>query len=164
MRKFSIIICNWLERVRLYGLRNTFRLYKYLKKPREFALKQNGNKFYLRGKTVDFVVFHSIFGNKEYKLQLPFEPDVIVDAGANIGASTLFFKTNFPNKVMKWLRKTASSTLLTLVLSTSGCGSHGIRSRPGSLPYHWLFPYPNPSNLGEHNSTEKNGQMQMLIF
>lgn len=88
---------NWLVRLRFYGLRNTISLVKYLKINNQFSLLINNHKFLLRGNTVDFAVFDSIIRKGEYNLDIGITPDIIVDAGANIGASTLYFRRRYPN-------------------------------------------------------------------
>ena len=91
---------NWLKRFKHYGFSNTISLLHNLRKDVVFALKYYGNKFYLRGNTVDFAVFNSIFVSGEYDLKLDFEPRYIVDAGANIGASALYFKIRYPEALL----------------------------------------------------------------
>jgi FkbM family methyltransferase len=51
---------------------------------------------FLRAQTSDHRVFRSIFLDEELRLPLSFEPRVIVDAGANIGLSALYFARQFP--------------------------------------------------------------------
>jgi FkbM family methyltransferase len=87
---------NWLTRFRAYGTRNTFKLFYHLRKEGQFSITINGRKFYLRGNSVDFTVLNSIFGKQEYDFDLGFTPEVIIDAGANIGVSTLYFRTKYP--------------------------------------------------------------------
>ncbi len=51
---------------------------------------------YLRPKSSDLLAFHQIFTFKEYDMNLGFVPKFIIDAGANIGLSALFFSNKFP--------------------------------------------------------------------
>jgi FkbM family methyltransferase len=69
---------------------------KNQKKDEVFAIRCFGNKFCLRGNTVDFAVLNSIFVNGEYDFKIDFIPEYIVDAGAYIGASTIYFHSRFP--------------------------------------------------------------------
>lgn len=64
-----------LERVHLPGLKRTV---------------------YFRKKTKDFETFKEIFNQNIYNIKLPITPYSIVDAGANIGFASLFFKIKFP--------------------------------------------------------------------
>lgn len=51
----------------------------------------------LRPGTSDHGVFYQIFIKQEYKIKLEFEPRVIVDGGANIGLSSVYFKNKYPD-------------------------------------------------------------------
>jgi FkbM family methyltransferase len=52
---------------------------------------------HLRTKSSDLLAFHQIFTFKEYDMNLGFSPRFIVDAGANIGLSVVFFANKFPS-------------------------------------------------------------------
>ncbi len=52
---------------------------------------------YLRKNSKDLETFEEIFLTNLYNTQLPFEPKTIVDAGANVGLASLFFKLKYPN-------------------------------------------------------------------
>jgi FkbM family methyltransferase len=86
---------NWLVRVKHYGIRNSLSLFQNLKKDGCFVLKYFGNDFYLRGNTVDFAVFNSIFAKGEYDLNIGFKPEYIIDAGAYTGVSTVYFRHKY---------------------------------------------------------------------
>lgn len=51
---------------------------------------------FFRKKTKDFETFKEIFNQNIYNIKLPITPYSIVDAGANIGFASLFFKMKFP--------------------------------------------------------------------
>ena len=58
------------------------------------------------------------------------------------------------------LKKAVGIGFLSLALLGSGCSHGGIKYRWGSIPGLPLGRnFPNPQKLGEHNSTEKNGQI-----
>lgn len=52
---------------------------------------------YLRCPSADFEVYHQVFVNQEYKFSTDHPPQVIIDAGANIGLASLYFANNFPD-------------------------------------------------------------------
>ncbi len=51
----------------------------------------------VRPKTSDFSTFRQIFMDHEYDFKLLDVPNIIVDAGANIGLASLFFAQRFPS-------------------------------------------------------------------
>ena len=87
---------NWLERIKNFGIRNSLSLFHNLKKDGCFALRHFGNDFYLRGNTVDFAVFNSIFAKGEYDLHIGFKPEYIIDVGAYTGVSAVYFHQKYP--------------------------------------------------------------------
>lgn len=52
--------------------------------------------FWLRMWSSDVSTYKQIFVKEEYKFPLSQQPDVIVDAGANIGLATIYFANKFP--------------------------------------------------------------------
>ena len=62
-------------------------------------LKIPSKKFniYLRPNTKDLETFEEIFLSNIYNINLPIEPKTIVDAGANIGLASTFFKLKYPS-------------------------------------------------------------------
>ena len=50
----------------------------------------------LRPQTSDREVFDQVFRDREYDLKLPFIPKIIVDGGANIGLTSVFFANKYP--------------------------------------------------------------------
>ena len=64
---------------------------------RQVRIKTNGlpHPFFLRTKTYDTNIFYQIFIGKEVDFAIAGKPNIIVDAGANIGLSSLFFTRKF---------------------------------------------------------------------
>jgi FkbM family methyltransferase len=54
-------------------------------------------EFYLRDKTMDLGTYQQIFIDKEYDFIANIPPKTIIDAGANIGLSSIYFANKFPN-------------------------------------------------------------------
>lgn len=51
---------------------------------------------HLRPKTSDTTIFRHIFIEEQYKVHLNFTPSFIIDAGANIGLASVYFKNIYP--------------------------------------------------------------------
>jgi FkbM family methyltransferase len=60
----------------------------------QIKLKQ---KILLRSNTSDINVFAEIFLFQDYNFKLPIKPKTIVDAGANVGYSSLWFSQKYPS-------------------------------------------------------------------
>ena len=54
----------------------------------------------IRPNTSDFKVFEQIFLFKEYDVEVPFLPKLIIDAGANVGYGSIYFSEKFPSSMI----------------------------------------------------------------
>ena len=52
---------------------------------------------YMRPSSSDYATFGEVILDKSYDLNLRFTPEVIIDCGANIGLTSIFFKNKYPN-------------------------------------------------------------------
>jgi FkbM family methyltransferase len=52
---------------------------------------------HLRNNSSDIQTFDQIFLHEEYRIDINFVPEVIVDCGANIGLASAYFKNKFPD-------------------------------------------------------------------
>lgn len=96
--KFNLnTLCNIKDYFKYLGLENAIRIILNKKRDRIFKihLKNKDVDIFLRGNSTDFIVFYSIFVRKEYDINITFEPEYILDCGANIGISTLFFRMKY---------------------------------------------------------------------
>jgi FkbM family methyltransferase len=73
-----------------------FYLYLQYKLLGKALFSYKGEQFHLRPHTTDFSVFREIFLDHEYDLPLQRNNQVIVDLGANIGISPLYFSKYYP--------------------------------------------------------------------
>ncbi len=96
-------LSNYLQR---FGMLNGFNFFLKLnfhpilkyEKIEPLTLPSYPSPIYLRLKTSDIPVFEEVLVNEEYDLSfLNLNPKIIVDAGANIGLSSIFFALAFPH-------------------------------------------------------------------
>ena len=77
-----------------------FKLYliKKIKFPRiiKINLPESNGPITLRPNTSDMDVFQQIFINEEYKFAIDRDPEVIIDAGANIGLASIYYSIKYP--------------------------------------------------------------------
>jgi FkbM family methyltransferase len=53
--------------------------------------------FYLRNNSTDISIFREIFLDLDYDFKLKFKPEFIIDCGANIGLTSIFFTNKYPD-------------------------------------------------------------------
>jgi len=90
-----------IQCLRLFGLGAGLLIYARIKilKADKVTLPGLKHPIYFRPGSSDIHTFREIFLRREYAIQIPEEniPKTIIDAGANIGFTTLFFLLRFPN-------------------------------------------------------------------
>jgi len=83
-----------------YGFKNGTKIYMANKYKRNAILKFPflKHKIHLRSlaSNSDLVMFWQIFQHKEYEINIPFDPKVILDLGANVGLASVYFSNRFP--------------------------------------------------------------------
>ncbi len=62
----------------------------------EIRASRWNTSFRLRPNSTDYDTYEHVFVLKEYNFPIPFEPRLIIDGGANIGLSALYFARRFP--------------------------------------------------------------------
>ena len=74
----------------------------FLKKGNHIKLKVPGlkNELLLRNKYYDTHIFNQIFIREEVNFGSDIDPKIIIDCGANIGLSTLYFRRQFPDSLI----------------------------------------------------------------
>ena len=65
-------------------------------KGRGLRLKKLLHPFFLRDNPFDYATFEEVLLREEYAIELSFVPSRIIDAGANIGLTALYFANRFP--------------------------------------------------------------------
>jgi FkbM family methyltransferase len=67
--------------------------------PKEITARPPGiqHPVHIRIKTTDELIYRSVLLENEYAFELPFYPNTILDAGANIGTTSIYFANRFPH-------------------------------------------------------------------
>src|SRR5262245_62031962 len=88
------------ELVKAYGLRTGTRLFWQTSVARHHLIWMtppgSHNRFYLRRFTTDLPEYDFVFGGRDLDVPLDTPPRVIVDCGAHIGCTTVYFANRFP--------------------------------------------------------------------
>lgn len=91
----------------------------------------------LRNNTSDVTVFYQVFLALSYKIKINKDPKVIIDCGANIGLSVVYFKNRFPNSKIVAIEPEISNFEM-LKTNTSGyndvhCINRGVWNKSANL-------------------------------
>ncbi len=89
---------NLLKSIKSFGFISGIRVYKAFKHTGDISMNLPHVKhpIVMRGQTTDAGTFKKIFLDKEYDVNLDFKPTYILDAGAYIGLSPLYFSRKYP--------------------------------------------------------------------
>jgi len=84
--------------------------------PREITARAAGIKHpvRLRPKTTDVIVYKEVLLDGQYNIDLPFVPQTIVDAGANIGMASIFYAKKYPKAKIIAIEPESSNFALLL--------------------------------------------------
>jgi len=84
---------------RLFGIGGVFAtvVHHATGRPRYVRLKYHGKNLYLRFGTSDQCVYQEVVLARHYEFDLGFKPKTIVDAGANIGLSSIYYANVYPS-------------------------------------------------------------------
>ena len=90
---------NLLKSIKSFGFIGGIRAYLAFKENDDISMKLPHIKhsIRMRGQTSDAGTFKKIFLDKEYDVNLDFQPNYIVAAGACIGLSPIYFSLKYPS-------------------------------------------------------------------
>ena len=98
LRRSYVSVRNAINIVRLLGFDGVRILTKTLFGSRGTAIVHIGGvPMSVRLNTTDLATLLQIFWNREYEFDLAVAPNVIIDGGANVGYSSIYFAQRFPN-------------------------------------------------------------------
>ena len=103
MSDFNRKLTQVIDTFKKFGF--NYNTYKFVKNTRigsgqhlvKLKTKHLQHPIYLRKNTCDGDVFSFIFLKEEYAMNLDFDPQLIIDCGANIGLTAVYYKNLFPN-------------------------------------------------------------------
>lgn len=83
-----------------FGIRGVLALcaYRLCGRPKEIRPRAPGirHRVHVRMRTTDEDVYRDTLLLQQYGFELPFEPETILDAGANIGTASIYFAQRYP--------------------------------------------------------------------
>lgn len=82
---------------RNFSLSDSIKVFRAINKESERINLSKNKTLYLRKGTKDYETLNEIFIDNIYNLPLHVQPKTIIDAGANIGLASRFFKMKYPN-------------------------------------------------------------------
>lgn len=84
---------------RLFGIGGVLATvaHRAVGRPRFIRVKHHGKDVYLRLSTSDQCVYQEVVLDEDYEFDLGWTPKIIVDAGANIGLSSIYFSNRYPS-------------------------------------------------------------------
>ncbi len=91
---------NYVKKWGVNGLRLYIQKKNIFSKYIRFRLPEFKEPIYLRHNTSDVKTFDKIFLDDEYDFDPGQQPGVIIDAGANIGAASIYFALKYPNAMI----------------------------------------------------------------
>jgi len=96
----SSILCKFREYYSIFGLYGFYYavVSAFLKRPKAVRVTVKGiaQPVWVRLKTSDIGTFKHIFLQLEYKFDIAKSPNVIIDAGANVGYASIYFANRYP--------------------------------------------------------------------
>ncbi len=82
-----------------FGFFKALSFYIKLKKGRLSNLTSNNllKPFFMRDNPFDYATFEEVVLNETYNIEVPFNPEYIIDGGGNIGLTACYFASKYPD-------------------------------------------------------------------
>jgi len=98
LRRAYVDIRNHINCVRLLGVTGlTLIVRSLLRSAEQIRAEIDGLPMWVRPSSTDMATLLQIFWNRDYAFDMAQSPSIIIDAGANVGYSTLFFARMYPD-------------------------------------------------------------------
>jgi FkbM family methyltransferase len=100
--QYRFSIGKYIHFIKAYGVITGHKLYNQLKSGdlESISLPNILYPIKLRPNTSDLHVFHQVFVRKEYNFKQNTTPNIIIDAGSNIGLYAIWMKNKYPNSAI----------------------------------------------------------------
>lgn len=125
-----------------------------------------GTQVYVRSNTPDLEVAFSSLYDEEYGSIRLSHPKIIIDAGANIGTSSIFFARKFPDARIfavepeasnfQLLRKNLKQYPNVVVVQAAFWGTNGMRKIRNRFTGHWGYTVAETTNRIQETGQETN--------
>ncbi|MFO0453597.1 MAG: FkbM family methyltransferase [Pseudomonadota bacterium] len=125
-----------------------------------------GTQVYVRSNTPDLEVAFSSLYDEEYGSIRLSHPKIIIDAGANIGTSSIYFARKFPDAKIfavepeasnfQLLRKNLKQYPNVVVVQAAFWGTNGTRKIRNRLTGHWGYTVAETTNRTQETGQEIN--------
>ena len=85
--------------IKNFGYIDGIKLYSHIKSKSKRPVKLSNLKHpvYFRGIASDVFMFEQIFIDKQYDIEVPFTPKLIIDLGANVGYASILYANRYPD-------------------------------------------------------------------
>lgn len=131
----------------LYNLFEVFSCYLTRKEFMQFRLRSLKTTLLLRANSSDIRVFNDVFIKQDYDLSfLSLAPRLIIDGGANVGCSSLFFAQRYPNSLILAVEPEISNFKILY---------HNVKFAPNIVPIHAALWNRRASLMVENPKDEK---------
>lgn len=97
----KLVTNNWAAYTRAFGLLQGLKLLYVIRLQKHsglfsFTVPGYPSLFFMRAGTSDYKVFEEIFVQEAYRVDESVEPEYIIDAGANIGYTSIYYAHRYP--------------------------------------------------------------------
>lgn len=110
LKKIYLWFRQWVRALALLGLPGLWLMVRsFLGSHAEQVVHVDGAELLVRLNTTDLATLLHVFGERDYDLEFKHEPQSVIDAGANVGYSAVYFARRFPQATIVALEPEAEN-------------------------------------------------------